>query len=207
MKYREILLDQLKYLPHFNKADIYQVSMQYGLKSATVDTYISRSMIRRDIIQLKKGMYVTADFYEKNKGDISYIFYLANVARTPSYVSSWTALQYYDLTTEATHAITSVTPRVTREYLTKAGDFDYHSIKKELFSGFSLVKGKFNFFIASPSKALFDLLYFRTSQFRSVHEEEIPGIAEDLRIDLDELEKKERDAFYTLINNFFTGNE
>jgi len=210
MKYREILIERLKSLPYFKKKAIYQLSRQYALKNTTVDTYISRSLARRDIIQLGKGLYTTADFYKKNVGDISYIFYLANVIRMPSYVSSWAALQYYDLVTESIHGITSVTEKVTRNYTTKAGNFTYHSIKNELFSGFSLVKGtstpenhraagKFDFFIASPAKALFDLLYFKTHQFRGMKFNDILCIIEELRIDMDDMDKKERSTFNAMI--------
>ncbi|OGI59946.1 hypothetical protein A2814_01420 [Candidatus Nomurabacteria bacterium RIFCSPHIGHO2_01_FULL_38_19] len=155
----------------------------------------------KEILQLKNGLYVSTDFFEKNKSDISYSFYLANVTRTPSYVSSWTALQYYDLTTEAIYSITSVTLKVTRNYQTKVGNFTYQSIKKDLFSDFSLVKGKFDFFLASPSKALFDLLYFRTHQFRGFSLETIKKLVKELRIDIEEMEKKEQEKFYIMIKN------
>lgn len=201
MKYREILLDQLKSQPYFNKKAIHQLSEQYGLKSTTVDTYISRSLKRKDIIPLKNGLYVSSDFYNKNKGDISYSFFLANILRTPSYVSSWTALQYYNLTTEVIHTITSITPKVTRAYKTKTGNYSYQSIKKELYSNFYSVKGKFDFFIASPPKALFDLLYFRTNQFRGVQFEDIEALVAELRIDFDEMSREDQKTFYTLIKN------
>ena len=74
--------------------------------------------------------------------------------------------------------------------------FSYHSIKKELFSDYSLVKGKFDFFIAPPSKALFDLLYFRTHQFRSIKFDDIKKMVEELRIDIDEMSEEERNKFY-----------
>ena len=106
MKYREILLEQLKLLPYFNKETISQIGKQYGLKSTTVDSYISRSLARKDLIPLKNGLYISADFYHKNKSDISYSFYLANVLRTPSYISTWAALQYYNLVTEMVQAVT-----------------------------------------------------------------------------------------------------
>jgi len=202
MKYREILLDQLKPQPYFNKKAIYQLSEQYGLKSTTVDTYISRSLKRKEIIPLKNGLYVSADFYNKNKGDISYSFFLANILRTPSYISSWTALQYYNLTTEAIHTITSTTPKVTRSYKTKISNFAYQSIKKELFSNFSSTKGKFNFFIATPSKALFDLLYFKTNQFRGIKFNEVKALVTELRIDIDEMSEEEQQNFYTMIKNY-----
>jgi len=202
MKYREILLEQLKKQPYFTKKAIHQLSEQYGLKSTTVDTYISRSLKRKDIIPLKRGLYVSTDFYNKNKNDTSYTFYLANIIRTPSFISSWTALQYYDLVTEAIHTITSITPKVTRSYETKAGNFAYQSIQKEMFSNFSSVKGKFDFFIASPSKALFDLLYFKTRQFRGVHFEDIKSLIEELRIDIDEMSEEEQKKLFSMIKNY-----
>jgi len=199
MKSKKNLLEQLKSLPYFSKNTVYQLGKQLGLEDATVDTYISRFLKYKEIFQLKKGLYVSADFFDKNRGDLSYSFYLANIIRTPSYISSWSALQYYNLITESIHSATSVTPKVTRNYQTKAGNFAYQSIKKELFSDFSSVKGNFDFFIASPSKALFDLLYFRTHQFRGVPLKKIKALVEELRIDIDEMDEKERAKFYSMI--------
>lgn len=202
MKSKKNLLEQLKYLSYFSKDTVYQLGKQLGLKDSTVKTYISRFLRYKEIIKLKNGLYVTTDFFEKNKNDVSYSFYLANIIRTPSYVSSWTALQYYNLTTEAIYSVTSVTPKVTRDYQTKVGNFSYQSIKKELFSDFSLTKGKFDFFIALPSKALFDLLYFRTNQFRSKSAKNIKVLIEELRIEIDEMDKNEQEKFYTMIKKY-----
>ncbi|MBU2236094.1 hypothetical protein KKA01_03480 [Patescibacteria group bacterium] len=209
MKSKKNLLEQLKMMPYFNKSTVYQLGMQLGLKSTTVDTYISRFLKFKEIFQLKRAVYVSSDFFNKNKDDISYSFYLANVIRTPSYVSSWATLQYYNLTTEAIYSITSVTPKVTREYQTKVGNFAYQSIKKDLFSDFSLAKGipassagRFDFFIASPSKALFDLLYFRTRQFRGMNQENVNKLVEELRIDIDEMGAHERKKFNIMIKNY-----
>lgn len=202
MKYREILIDQLKSLPYFSKETIVSLSRQYGLKGTTVDVYISRSLARKDIISLKKGVYVTADFYNQHAGDISYTFYLANILRTPSYVSSWSALQYYELTTEAIGTVASVTPKITRVYNNRAGSFSYQSIKKDLFSGFNTINGKFNFFIATPAKALFDLLYFKTKQFSGVDIKMVDALVDTLRIDMDEMETKERDALYAMVKKY-----
>ena len=196
-------MEQLKSLPHFYKTTVYQLGKQLGLKDTTVDTYISRFLKYKEIFQLKNGLYVSADFFDKNRNDISYSFYLANIIRTPSYVSSWAALQYYNLTTEAIRSVTSVTPKVTRDYQTKAGNFAYQSIKKELFLDFFLGKGKFDFYIASPSKALFDLLYFRTHQFRGIPVENIKALVEELRIDIDEMDKEEQEKFYSMIKKYF----
>ncbi|MFA6409044.1 MAG: hypothetical protein WCW01_02550 [Gammaproteobacteria bacterium] len=203
MKYRKILLGQVENLPYFDKKALYQLSEQYAIKPGTLDAYIRQSLTHRDLIQLKKGMYVTNEYFQKNKGDASYAFYLANVLCQPSYVSSWAALQYYNLATEAVYTITSVTPKITRTYNNKTGNFAYHSIKKELFSDFSLIQGSFDFFIASPAKALFDLIYFKTNQFKGLHISDLePLIEEDLRIDIDEMDPKEKEHFYNLIKKY-----
>lgn len=203
MKYREILLNQLKLQPYFDKEAVYQLSKQFNLKSTTVDTYISRSLKRKDIIPLKNGLYISADFYDKNKGNISYFYFLANILRKPSYISSWTALQYYNLATEAIHTISSVTLKVTRGYKTKISAFSYQSVKESLFSEFSLVKDKFDFFIASPAKALFDLLYFKTRQFKGLKFKDIDILIEELRINIDEMDGEERKKFYSMVKDYF----
>lgn len=199
MKSKNNLIEQLKNLPYFGKDTVRQLGGQLGLKDTTVDVYISRFLKFKEIFKLRRELYISADFYNKNKVDVSYQFYLANILRKPSYVSSWTALQYYNLTTESIHGITSVTQKPTRTYDTKIGSFSYRSIQKELFADFSSVEGKFNFFIASPAKALFDLLYFKTRQFRGVKVENIKPLIEELRIDFDEMDKLEQDKFYEMI--------
>lgn len=202
MKSSKNLLEQLKNLPFFSKSTVHQLGIQLGVRKTTIDTYISRYLNKREILQLKRAVYVTSDFYNRNKNDISYTFYLANIIRSPSYVSSLAALQYYDLTTEAIHSVTSVTLKITREYHTRAGNFTYQSIKKDLFSNFTLVKGRFDFFIASPSKALFDLLYFRTHQFRGMNLEGVNKLIAELRIDLDEMEPDEKTKFAGMIEKY-----
>src|ERR1043166_211248 len=202
MKSTKNLLEQLNSLPHFTKSTVYQLGNQLGLSNSTVNTYISRFLKGKDILPLQNGLYISAKFFADNKRNISYSFYLANVLRTPSYVSSWTALQYYNLATEAIRSITSITSKVTRDYETKAGAFSYQSINKNLFSDYSLIKGKFDFYIASPSKALFDLLYFRTHQFRSTQFEDIAKIVEELRIDIDEMDEEERKKFHEKVKAY-----
>ncbi len=202
MKSKKNLLHQLVLMPHFNKSDVFHLGTQMGLKKSTINTYVSRFLKSREIFQLKRSVYVSSNFFNKNKDDISYLFYLANISRTPSYVTSWSALQYYNLATESIRSIISVTPNITRSYKTKAGSFLYHSIKKNLFTDFSLVERKFCFFIASPAKALFDLLYFKTNQFRNIDYKMIYNLIKELRIDIDEMSREDREKFDTIIKNY-----
>lgn len=202
MKSKKNLLEQLKSLSYFNKSTIRQLGRQLGLKDTTIDTYISRFLKHKEIIPLKRGLYISSDFYNENKGNISYLFYLANILRKPSYISSWTALQYYNLTTEIIYTVTSVTPKITKSYKTKVGTFSYQSIKEDLFFGSFLNKDTFSFFIASPSKALFDLLYFKTRQFKNIELKNISLLIEELRIDIGEMDEEEQKKFYSMIKKY-----
>jgi len=204
-KSKNNLLEELKSLPYFSKERICQLGKNeksYNLKDSTLNTYISRFLKDKEIIPLKRGLYVSTHFYNSNKNNLSYSFFLANIIKKPSYISSWTALQYYNLATEIIHTTISVTPKVTRTYKTKIGTFSYQSLKKDLFSNFSLIKDKFEFFIAPPSKALFDLLYFKTKQFRGIKIKDIDSIINDLRIDINEMDEEEKNKFYSMINNY-----
>jgi len=70
MKCQNILFELLKTQPYFNKKALYQLSEQYGLKKTTVDTCISRSLKRKEIISLKNGLYISSHFNNQHKGDI-----------------------------------------------------------------------------------------------------------------------------------------
>lgn len=208
MKYtsKSNLLEELKKLSYFDKELVYDLGKNektYNLKNTTINTYISRFLKHKEIISLKRGLYVTMDFYNKHRNDTSYLFYLSNILRSPSYISSWTALQYYNLATEVIHTMTAVTTKVTRSYKTKIGTFSYQSIKKDLFSDFSIIKNSdFEFFIATPAKALFDLLYFKTKQFKNTKLKDIDYLIEELRIDMAEMEETEKNKFYSMLKKY-----
>ena len=195
MKYKDNILEYFKTSPFFTKDEFVIIFEKFNIKKSTIDAYINQLIKHRKIIPLKKGLYTHAKFYEKNISDISYKFLLANISRKPSYISSWSALQYYGLTTESIMSTTCVTTKKTITFSNKLGGFSYNSIKDTLFNGFVIEKGKFEFAIASPSKALFDLLYFKTNQFKSYY----PKLIEELRIDIDEMDKTERKKFEEMV--------
>ena len=167
-----------------------------------MDVSISRLLKKKELIQLKKGLYVTANYAKMHQKDISYTFALANILHRPSYISSWSALQYYNLTTEAIYETISVGLKTTRNYSNPLGSFKFFSIKKDLFTDFSLVKTDCSFLIASPAKALFDMLYFRTRRFSSLSTEDVKTILFNLRINMDEMPKREEKKFYKMLKTY-----
>ena len=117
------------------------------------------------IIPLKRGLY-TSNFFLENveKKNIieEYSEFIANIIYKPSYLSLEYILEKYGVLTETVHSFTLVTEKKTNKFFNKLGTFNYYHIKKELFTGFNIVK-KDIFLIAEASlaKALFDFLYFR----------------------------------------------
>lgn len=79
----------------------------------------------------------------------------------PSYVSLHTALAFYGIIPEAVVQITSVTTMKTASFNNDFGEYSYKSVKENLMFGYDLkpISDERTFQLASPEKALLDLLY------------------------------------------------
>ena len=205
MKSKKNLLEQLKSLPHLTKHYI-PAWYAFGVKrSCTVDTYISRFLNTKKLYSLKRGcMYLLTDFFEKNKMDISYSFYLANIIRTPSYVSSWAALHYYNLASGSNLFYYINYSQSQQENNTRQKRATSHIIQsKRSFSDFLWSMENLIFTFLHPSKALFDLLYFRTKPVSWCFFGKYQITVEELRIDIDEMDKTEQKKFYENTKNLY----
>ncbi len=95
-----------------------------------------------------------------NENDICYI---ANKLLEPSYLSLEYALRYYNLIPEIVYSITSITTRKTKIISTEISNFQYRSIKENLFFAYKIIKiNETSFKMAEPEKALLDFLYLRS---------------------------------------------
>lgn len=108
--------------------------------------------------QLRRGLYTLAPPYRK---EIPHPFLVANRLVSASYVSLQAALAYYSLIPEHVPAVTSVTTRRPGEWQTPLGHFIFRHIQPELFFGFERqpVADQQYAYIATPEKALLDLIY------------------------------------------------
>ncbi len=89
--------------------------------------------------------------------------FISNQLYQPSYLSLEYALRFYNLIPEMVFLYTCVTTKKTKQVKTAIGNFDYKSIKENLFFGYKLIqKNNLSFKIAEPEKALLDLLYLRS---------------------------------------------
>jgi predicted transcriptional regulator of viral defense system len=110
------------------------------------------------IYQLRRGLYCLAPPFQKVK---PHPFLVANRMIPASYVSLQSALAYYGMIPEHAPMTTSVTTSRPAHWETSLGIFDFRHIQVDFFYGYRLVDlaEKQQAFIASPEKALLDLVY------------------------------------------------
>ena len=88
-------------------------------------------------------------------------FLIANKIYWPSYISFETALSFYHIIAETVSAVTSATPRASREFRSGEQVFIYSTIKKDVYSFYTptIILNE-TILIAEKEKALADFLYF-----------------------------------------------
>jgi predicted transcriptional regulator of viral defense system len=110
------------------------------------------------LLQLRRGVYAFSPPY---KNEQPHRYHIANQLVRSSYVSLETALSYYDLIPEHVASVTSVTTGRPQKLSNAFGRFTYRHIQTRFFYGFRhwRVSDQQHAFLASPEKALLDLIY------------------------------------------------
>jgi len=129
-----------------------------GVDSADLGRQLSRWVKSGNLIQLRRSLYVLSERHQKTS---PHPFLVANRLKRASYVSLQSALEYYGLIPEYVPSVTSITTGRPEELVTPLGSFIFKHIKKALFSSYQAIDlgEDQSAFIATPEKALMDLLY------------------------------------------------
>jgi len=168
-------------------------SVYPGIKAPNMK--IAALVQRGELIRLKKGMFIVSP--ELTGSPLS-LELIANHLYTPSYVSMTSALRYYGLIPEAVYTTQSMTTKHSRNFKNDLGLFTYHTISTEAFSvGLRRVQRdqRVAFIIASPEKALCDLIANSPKVNLRYLKEAAVYLEEDLRLDMDEFTKMNPDIF------------
>jgi predicted transcriptional regulator of viral defense system len=122
---------------------------------------------------------------------------IANHLYAPSYISMSSALRYYGLIPETVYTNQSMTIKHARKFPTPIGNFDYKYISKEAFhiGVRSVNRDGYAFLIASPEKALCDLVANSTKVNLRYQKEVEIYLEEDIRMDMDEFYKLDASIF------------
>ncbi|KKP36283.1 hypothetical protein A2526_04100 [candidate division WOR-1 bacterium RIFOXYD2_FULL_36_8] len=128
-----------------------------GLDDKYIKVQFSRWVNSGKLIRLRRGFYVLPEKYRKVQ-----LFepYIANQLKQPSYLSMEKALEFHGMIMEAVYVNTSITTKRPSSYKTAFGEFEYRHVKTDLFFGYlPVTMNKQTAFIATPEKALLDLIY------------------------------------------------
>lgn len=127
---------------------------------ADVRRQLSRWTKAGRLYQLRRGLYALAPPYQKIK---PHPFVIANRLVPGSYVSLQSALAHYGLIPEYVPVTTSATTRRPARWGTPLGVYEFRHLKTDLLRGYRLTElgGGQRAFIATPEKALLDLIYLQ----------------------------------------------
>lgn len=184
--------------PYFTIVAIKQLLGEESIADGTLQTALYRWMKTGQIIQLKKGVYMTRRFFELHRADADFAPMVSAILIPQSYLSLEYVLQRYDILTEITYPISAVTLKQTRIFENKLGTFTYRNIKADLFMGFTISNYQgIPFSQATVSKALFDYFYLRSwkNEAYSTHID----LAEELRLNLEDFSEKDQNEFAAFV--------
>lgn len=114
------------------------------------------------LVKVKRGLWAIP-------GKVSFLMlpeYLT--APFPAYVSLQTALYCHNMIDQIPSVTYAVTKGKTKRYLTPLGDFSMHHLQPSFFFGFETV-GSTNIKMATPEKALLDVLYLSPTKSKLFH--------------------------------------
>lgn len=128
------------------------------VKPADVHKQLSRWTGAGRLVQLRRGLYALAPPYQKRA---PHPFLVANRLVRGSYVSLQSALAHHGLIPEYVPVTTSVGPGRPTRWDTPLGDYLFRHVKPSHLRGYRRMEvspGQWAF-VASPAKALLDLVY------------------------------------------------
>jgi len=130
-----------------------------NINPKNVRLQLTRWVNSRRIYRLRRGVYSLAPPYQKVQ---PHPFLVANHLQRASYVSLQSALAFYSLIPENVHTTVSVTTGRPERLETPLGIFEFRHIKSNLLFGYHMIDlGGQNALVATPEKALLDLVYLQ----------------------------------------------
>jgi hypothetical protein len=176
------------------------IPVDYALLSSIFSDYkyprnkIANLEIEGKLIRLKRSLYVVSP-------DVSGKFLstelIANHIYGPSYISMESALRYYGLIPESVRMVRSMTTKRSRIFENSISRFDYINCSEVYYPiGINQKIGDdYSFLIASPEKALCDLIAYTPNVRPRFINAMLLYLEEDIRLDME--------TFYKLDVNIF----
>ncbi len=111
------------------------------------------------VYQLRRGLYALAPPYQKSQ---PHPFLVANHLQRSSYISLQSALAFYGMIPDIVNMTVSVTTGRPEHLTTPLGAYEFRHVKTDLLFGYKMIDlGGQSALVATPEKALLDLIYFQ----------------------------------------------
>lgn len=190
-----ISLEKLDYLPYFTLQAVSQVA---GTSLQATRQLLSRWEKNGKIIRLKRGCYMSREFWLMHKNDFDFMAMVSAIIQPDSYLTGAWVLQKYGVMTEGIYSVTAVTTKHTRVVANKIATFYYSNITEKLFNGYKEIN--YSGVVcreATAAKALFDFFYLRY-EHGGLREKNF-DLAEDERLNISDWNKTRINEFYRYI--------
>lgn len=141
----------------FFEAGCFNINQVYSWRPGFDKNNIGRWVKKGLLIKLRNSYYAFPEFLNVANSSL----YVANYIYKPSYISLHTALAFYGMIPESVMQITSITSLKTAGFNNNFGEFSFKNILPACMFGYDakpFSDGK-TILIASPEKAIIDLLY------------------------------------------------
>ena len=146
---------------------------------------VHRAISHGDVLRLKRGQYCLAPHYRRTP---LHPFVVAGVLHYPSHISLESALHHHGLIPEAVYLVSSVTSQRSRSYATPLGHFSFRRVPAtNPRAGVKAIRVEPEgwVFLASPLRAIANLVYLRTSVRWEL--DGLRFLEESMRIEADDL--------------------
>ncbi len=178
--------------PYISGVDVHHIldksaDSRYGI--------IKRAIRKGVLVPLRRDLYLI----KNPRSPLVNAFEISGLIYGPSYVSLESALSYHGWIPEAVLTTTAVSVKRTKEFETPVGVFSYEHIPMK---GFSLgverhLQESATFFVATPIKALADMVYARKRTWGSLED-----LSEDLRIEPEKFQNIDKKLIVELIESY-----
>lgn len=150
-------MNYFEFREHFLRLGVVSTNQVYAVEDTFDKNNFGRWVNKGYLIRLKQGSYAFSESLEIPH----FGFYIANKIYKPSYISLHSALSFYGMIPETVIQINSVSTLKTSSFKNSVGLFNFQTVKNDLMFGFGLKKinPTFSFLMATPEKAILDLLY------------------------------------------------
>jgi predicted transcriptional regulator of viral defense system len=179
----ETLLDLVDDDPVFESS----LLLSGNVNPSVVRLQLNRWVKSGRIYQLRRGLYAIAPPYQKAQ---PHPFLVANHLQRASYVSFQSALAFYGLIPETVNITVSATTGRPERLETPLGIYEFRHIKADLLFGYRMTDlADQNALVATPEKALLDLVYLHAGGGSKAYLDELRLQNPD-RIDVDVLQSQ-----------------